>query len=924
MMEKYPKRVFSKPEFTALPPFIFTGAEFALIPSRDEPFGLVAVEFGRKGALGVGARVGGLGQMPGWWFTVESTTTKHMLHQFKSAIEEALVCKTETRAIMRARSAKQRFPVAKWVEDLNTLQQSAIRIHNERKSASSKSIFRPRSQASASLTPLQFPDENFFRPQSRAVSTDRLSAYEERFAGDDAEVQESEECHTRIRRGLSLGFRAGPGHELLNNPNGGPLLQIREQRSPSRPPNIHEYDLDGAVTSSEWSSHKQETFFSQEHAEANYTDSERRLAVAALEGNSTDGFERSSPPVDTFSETFRGRRRSRSALSHESDDMLTYSRPLTGLLDPSSLPMRVRSSHHKRDRSSALDLSTIKNISATNFGLQKVDPTFEDKTNVYYAKFETMLASLSGKTSEDDLCVEKFLVDSEKEWFKRMRAERLGRGNRSRSRDSRSGLSPRPAWPRGSLHSNGSRSSSVSAYPYAYESDSEEVCPRASGEMDEFLLGANYQRPSILKRWLQTRIGDWPIYSVLLALGQIMAANSYQITLLTGPQGQSSEKLYIVGAIFIVMSCLWWIMFRTLPSKFVLSTPFVVYGTAFLFVGVAPFADFGVARDRVQNVATGLYVAASASGSVFFALNFGDEGEIDRLSRTYLAHTDLFRWCANQILDFPSLHDPRNSATLHHSTLLLGKHTREFVREQCDYFFTQGRYDHTSNSGRALCNRSSSYHISALLLPSVSGQNPVVMIVLQNYFLSTPYGRSWAYLWSSRAAPQWAVGLLVLAFFVVVWALFLFFFAKLSGRHSWFLPIFAIGLGAPRWAQMLWGVSGIGNWVPWMPGDPAAGALAGRSLWLWLGLLDSIQGVGFGMMLLQTLTRIHIAVSLVLAQILGTVVTMIAKATAPNAKGPGDVFPDFSAGVAEGLSKPWFWIGLATGLLQIFQEGAVK
>ena len=65
MMKKYPTRVFSKPEFTALPPFIFSGAEFALIPSRDEPFGLVAVEFGRKGALGVGSRVGGLGQMPG-------------------------------------------------------------------------------------------------------------------------------------------------------------------------------------------------------------------------------------------------------------------------------------------------------------------------------------------------------------------------------------------------------------------------------------------------------------------------------------------------------------------------------------------------------------------------------------------------------------------------------------------------------------------------------------------------------------------------------------------------------------------------------------------------------------------------------------------------------------------------------------------
>ena len=65
LMKLYPKRVFSKSEFTALPPYIFSGAEFALIPSRDEPFRLVAVEFGRKGALGIGARVGSLGQMPG-------------------------------------------------------------------------------------------------------------------------------------------------------------------------------------------------------------------------------------------------------------------------------------------------------------------------------------------------------------------------------------------------------------------------------------------------------------------------------------------------------------------------------------------------------------------------------------------------------------------------------------------------------------------------------------------------------------------------------------------------------------------------------------------------------------------------------------------------------------------------------------------
>lgn len=64
-MKMYPDRVYSKPVFTALPECIFSGAEFVLIASRDEPFGLVAVEFGRKGALGVGSRVGGLGNMPG-------------------------------------------------------------------------------------------------------------------------------------------------------------------------------------------------------------------------------------------------------------------------------------------------------------------------------------------------------------------------------------------------------------------------------------------------------------------------------------------------------------------------------------------------------------------------------------------------------------------------------------------------------------------------------------------------------------------------------------------------------------------------------------------------------------------------------------------------------------------------------------------
>ena len=183
-----------------------------------------------------------------------------------------------------------------------------------------------------------------------------------------------------------------------------------------------------------------------------------------------------------------------------------------------------------------------------------------------------------------------------------------------------------------------------------------------------------------------------------------------------------------------------------------------------------------------------------------------------------------------------------------------------------------------------------------------------VTVIVQNYWLSAPNGRNWRYLWSSQHAPAWAVAILVIVFFVGVWAAMLWILGISSKQHSWILPIFAIGLGAPRWAQMLWGVSNIGLYVPW--GTRAGGALLGRSLWLWLGVLDALQGVGFGMILLQTLTRFHVVFTLVAAQVIGSVATILAKASAPDANGPGAVFPDFSLGIMEGLQQAWFWVAL--------------
>ena len=188
-----------------------------------------------------------------------------------------------------------------------------------------------------------------------------------------------------------------------------------------------------------------------------------------------------------------------------------------------------------------------------------------------------------------------------------------------------------------------------------------------------------------------------------------------------------------------------------------------------------------------------------------------------------------------------------------------------------------------------------------------------VVIIIQNYWLSAPYGRNWLYLWSSQHVPAWSIGLLVVFFFVIIWAALLYVFAILSTSHSWVLPVFAMGLGAPRWAQMLWGTSNIGLYLPWA-GGPAASAIAGRSLWLWLGVLDAMQGVGFGMILLQTLTRFHVFFTLIAAQVLGSIATILARATAPDKIGPGTVFPDFSAGAMPGLGEAAFWLALLMNL----------
>jgi alpha-1,3-glucan synthase len=423
------------------------------------------------------------------------------------------------------------------------------------------------------------------------------------------------------------------------------------------------------------------------------------------------------------------------------------------------------------------------------------------------------------------------------------------------------------------------------------------------------------------------------------------------------------------------MSVFWWIGFRMFKSLYVLTVPFAVYGLAFFILSLSPFVGDIHTRGWVQDVATGFYAAASSSGSFFFALNFGSEGMStpdQRLSASSLiSNSPLSRERACCYMAIPSLGHTRYDHISLARLKVIAIPLTTFIGTQQAYIvmlwfwgarLTKAVAPTVASTGVVSYGATNTIIYTSIVIPlaillwaigmtlflglpsyyrqapghvpsfykSITSRNIIlwffVAVLVQNFFLSAPYGRNWKYLWSSQHAPQWAIGLLVALFFGLIWAALLYLFSRLSRSHSWILPIFAVGLGAPRWCQMLWGTSGMGLYFPLpLANSLVAGALAGRSLWLWLGVLDALQGVGFGMILLQTMTRFHVTFTLVFAQALGGLATIVARAVAPDRDGPGPVFPNLTISMA-GFGNAWFWVavvcqvGLCVGFFKFFRK----
>lgn len=139
----------------------------------------------------------------------------------------------------------------------------------------------------------------------------------------------------------------------------------------------------------------------------------------------------------------------------------------------------------------------------------------------------------------------------------------------------------------------------------------------------------------VFDRLMQRRLfgSTLPFYAIPLCLGQIIATSSHQLVLLTGEVGQTAAKLYLVSGTFLGASILWWLLARRVSAVVVLSLPFALYGLALAILGCSPLLPSSQgsatndARGRMQDAAGAVYSAAAASGGLFFAMNFGDEGE---------------------------------------------------------------------------------------------------------------------------------------------------------------------------------------------------------------------------------------------------------------------------------------------------------
>lgn len=586
--------------------------------------------------------------MPGWWFTIESTTTRHFIQQFKIAVENALRSKADVRAIMRARATKQRFPVKQWVEDLEKLQSSAIELSHKEAAREQRPTLDSRNtptilETSGMLSILQsrFPKSSRPRPpiaqaqgQGKALTTisegglppgtpqttnrasiltdfsdgsllatsnpglgSKMGPSSRRKAPPPLVLSTSSNAVATLRKDFAVIRRQSDGEPVSQNqqvriphspssPNlrTGPkqkepeTTKKRERPKPKRSrtmpplqpndrkaPRLLGMQLDSNRASALVASNRASTLATRNRAgkmvapsrASTLIVSDRASALnlsnhastlvapsrasapnmsnlasalnvsesspSSSEENSsqppstprtpdtpTNGFytppESPTPPPSNISRAGVSFPNSSTGTSSVSDDQsdssatsISASNSYNAAKSTGAAKFNVIHTPQAVDSFPSLgphyfpyggipvlSASDVKGEKPDNI-LQNVTPFFSDPEKEYENKFIQNLKNLNGKNSANRLCIEEYLLKSEKSWFEKLRAAELSKRSVSSSREE-------PA-PEAMAEKN----------------------KKKKAKDDEFGLGSNHKPPSGVRRLLRIKIGDWPIYSFLLA-----------------------------------------------------------------------------------------------------------------------------------------------------------------------------------------------------------------------------------------------------------------------------------------------------------------------------------------------------------------------------------------------------------------------
>jgi len=478
--------------------------------------------------------------MPGWWYTIESTTTKHLINQFEHACREALSSDRSTREIMRAISAKQRFPVIEWIRGLDKLQNTAIEMcDRSKRRPTTPTRYSLKTSFPLFATPQKSAPIPSFGPISTEAavvpSVNQHSNYDRKTTDNVGNAGEHEKApidpsapqatplisprdasspslsgtltSTASSTGhsspkgdpnrepsLLLGSRVGPGHASMKQIQSSHSLQsVSKKAENSSGAGI---DETGVVPEDVAKHQKME-----EESDGWGMDSELRdddtpdsrsvsdydpQRASVLEVYPIEGTEPSRP-------TWIGQRIYQASEVTSQSSVLPESSAYARALNPAESAVAQKSA------GSRLSLASVLGI-REEFALSNVEEIFTDIDGKYFKQFCAELPRFDAKSSKDEHCIEEFLNKSEKKWANAIRSKKLGVESLF-NYDLKGHFLPKVGGVSGA--------GVPTLIDFSLETPVEETSPSPN-------------RPTGLKLFLQRRIGDWPLYSFLLSLVSLL------------------------------------------------------------------------------------------------------------------------------------------------------------------------------------------------------------------------------------------------------------------------------------------------------------------------------------------------------------------------------------------------------------------